>query len=316
LFYALAALTMVLGLLSHENGIFIPLALAGVEWLERPPTGLRNAWRRPFLPYFLGTVIYLLIWINIPKSSEQGLASPQTLLFNAFPYLQTIAYPLLPGVRLDAGHVWPLAGVALFAALATFATAIVARAVGLWLFAAGWFLCAALPSMLFLSSEYLYGSPRLHYLPALGVALMWSMPVLALARRWTGKQRWLLAVLQSAYILLIAIPPLRFVDCQMDFYAQTSAIVRQMSAAATAAPAKRPLLFVNTPFYFSSYGPDLKTCANPYPWTPVGGIVVPPYARLADFVRFNGGPDRPSEAATVSAYGPGWTTIGSDLAVE
>ncbi len=98
----------------------------------------------------------------------------------------------------------------------------------------------------------------------------------------------------------------------MDFYAQASYIVRQMGQLAAATPPNRELMFANLPYFFSSYDEHPDGCPSPYPWTPVGAVVIPPYAQARDFVRFNGGPDRPVTAVTIPDYAPGWTVYGPD----
>ncbi|MFN2135033.1 MAG: hypothetical protein ACK2UK_03710 [Candidatus Promineifilaceae bacterium] len=314
-FFGLALVSLLLGLLTHENGLFIPLALVGVEWLERPPEGLRDALKRPFWPYLLVTPIFLLIWWSIPKTSEQVLPSLSGWVGNVIPFLQTLVYPLLPLFSLTAEQtaaLWLLAFVAL---VLTLLAAWWARAINLWLFGLGWFVFSALPATLFLSPDYLYGSPRLHYLPAVGVALLWALPILGLARHWPlpGWERLLTATAGLIYVLAVAWPPLFFINCELDFYNEASDIVRQMAALGSEAPAERPLLLVNVPVFFSSFASRPEGCQNSYPWTPVGAVVQPVYAQARDFIRFNGGPDRPAAAVFVEAYSPGWRSAGDPL---
>ncbi len=316
--YDIAAfITLLLGLFTHENGLFIPMALIGIEWLERPPHDLRDALRRPFLPFVGAAALFFVLWLLIPKNSDQGLASLETLTNNAIPFLQSLVYPLLPFLSLTSSNTMALAimGVAVIALL--FATAAVAGAKRLWLFSLVWFGLSILPALLFLSSDYLYGSPRLHYLPAAGIALLLALPVLALARR-APRRSWARAVVAGTavlYTLAIVLPPLSFIRCELDFYAEASRIVKEMGESASAAADGQDLLFVNVPFFFSSYADHPQGCENPYPWTPVGAVVIPPYAAARDFVRFNGGPDRPATAVTVPDYAPGWNSFGPPLSL-
>jgi hypothetical protein len=311
--YATAMITMVLGLLTHENGLIIPLAMAGVEWLEYPPKSVLEAIRRPFLPYLLVTPIFLFLWWSIPKTSEQILPSISSWFSNLFPFLQTLVYPLLPLFDLTAEDTAVLVVLAAMVLAITFLSAWLARAMALWLFGLGWFLLSSLPATLFLSPDYLYGSPRLHYLPSVGVAMMLAMPVLALARR-TPDRIWKRVVLLAAgllYTLAIIIPPTAFISCELDFYEETSRIVRRMGEVGEEAPAGSSLLFVNVPIFFSSYSEHPQGCRNPYPWTPVGAVVMPAYASAKDFVRYNGGGSTLATAVTVAEYAPGWNTFGS-----
>lgn len=305
----------VLALLTHENGLFVLPALAGVDWLRRPGDGLRDRARRLW-PFAVPAVLYVLLWLAIPKNSQEGLNSLADVARNAVPFLQALVYPLLPLLRLDAADVWSLA--ALAAALVTLFGWLAWRAGAwrLWAFAVGWVVLSALPSLLFLSPAYVYGSPRLSYLPAVGIGLLWGLPLVR--NRVSQKQLgfYLTTALSMVYILVIVVPPQPFVRCQLDFYAQTSRFAREMASAAAAAPPGREVVFVNAPFFFSSTATRPDGCPTPYPWTPTGGILIPPYAQARDFVRFNGGPDRDVSGVTFAGYAPGWRTFGPEIAAD
>ena len=101
--------------------------------------------------------------------------------------------------------------------------------------------------------------------------------------------------------------------CQLAFYAETSRLARAMGDIGGAAPAGQEIVFVNAPFFFSSTADRPDGCPNPYPWTPSGGILIPPYAQARDFVRFNGGPDRAATGVSFSGYAPGWRTFGPEI---
>jgi hypothetical protein len=315
-----AHITLILGLFSHENGLFIPLALAGLEWLTwQPPEGWRSKQSksvvRRLIPFFIAPFLFILLWLTIPKASEQSWPSPERIVNNLAPFLQTLIYPLLPFFHLNAADRLALISLSLVTLIAFYLLARLARVERLWLFSLAWIGFSAAPSILFLNSAYLYGSPRLQYLPSIGVALFWGLPLLALAQLsfTTSTRPFLIVGLQAGLALAVLLPPLPFIRCQLDFYEQVSQIVRSMSDSARAAPPDRELLFINVPFFFSSYPSYPNGCPNPYPWTPVGGIVAPPYAQLRDFVRFNRGPDRPVHSFTFAAYSPGWNTHGAPL---
>jgi hypothetical protein len=122
-------------------------------------------------------------------------------------------------------------------------------------------------------------------------------------------------LLLLAYTLALLLPPLPFIRCQLDFYAETSRLAREMASAAAAAEGSR-VVVVNAPFFFSSYASRPDGCPNPYPWTPVGGILIPPYAAIRDFIRFNGGPELDAAGVTFAGYGPGWRTFGPEIGGE
>lgn len=330
--WSLAAtlLIMTLGLLTHENGLFILPALVGLDWARRPKFVWHERARRLW-PYAVPPLLFAALWVFIPKNSEQGLNSVTDIGRNAVPFLQTLVYPLLPIFRLDSADTMALLALSVTAVAVFGWLAWRAGAWRLWAFALSWFILSSLPALLFLGPAYVYGSPRLSYLPSVGVGLMWGIPVLWLYghRRATDKENrkpigsLLAAVsgqpsavhitLTAAYLLAIVLPPLPFIRCQLDFYDETSRYARGMAFAGAKAPVDREVVFVNAPFFFSSTAARPDGCPSPYPWTPVGGILIPPYAQARDFVRFNGGPDRVVSGVTYAGYAPGWRAFGPEI---
>lgn len=318
-FTPLALLTMTLGLLTHENGIFIFAALVGFDWVMRPRATLRER-VATLWPFVSPLVLFVAVWLIIPKNSQQGLNSLAEISRNTIPFLQTLAYPLLPLLRLGAEDLWLLVAVTL---LFVAAMGLVAWRLGawrLWVFALGWVALSSLPALLFLGPAYVYGSPRLGYLPAVGVGLLWAIPALwcgaSLMRRDSAVRVAAGGLLFVAGLGVLIAPPLPFIRCQLDFYEDTSLFAREMARSATEAVPGRAVVFVNAPFFFSSTSDHPAGCPSPYPWTPVGAVLIPPYAQARDFVRFNGGSDREVTGVTSSAYAPGWRTFGPEISME
>jgi len=324
----LAILFTSLALLTHENGLLVLPALIGVDWLRRPGDAWRRRARRLW-PFTVPVAFYLLLWVTIPKNSQQGLNSLADAGRNVVPFLQTLVYPLLPLLRLDAADVGALAAVAVLVAGLFGWLARRAGAGRLCAFATAWIVLSALPALFFLAPGYVYGSPRLSYLPAVGVGLLWGLPVLW-ANRYFRKQTTdyagdaksrmrkpaesvLALLLVIVYLAVLVLPARPFVRCQLDFYAETSRLARGMALSAADAPDARPVVFVNAPFFFSSMAARPDGCPNSYPWTPTGGILLPPYAQARDFVRFNGGPDRAVSSVVYTGYAPGWRTSGREI---
>jgi len=333
-------LFLTLGLLTHENGLFIFPALVGLDWLRRPGSTIAQRARRLW-PLAVPPALFAVLWLLIPKSSEQGLNSLSAIGRNVVPFLQTLVYPLLPLLRLDSGDVWVLVLAAVMVVGLFGLLAWRAGAGRLWLFGLGWFALSALPALLFLQPAYVYGSPRLSYLPSIGAGLLWAVPVVWLVgRRWMtqvtsdelrvttpvvrrDEERSSLVTRNSSLVTLLVVvlvvtlapllPPVTFIRCQLAFYAETSRFARLMAAAGAAAPDGEEVVFVNAPFFFSSTAALPDGCPSPYPWTPVGGILIPPYAQARDFVRFNGGPDRPTDGVTYAGFAPGWRTFGPEV---
>lgn len=308
----LALVALALGLLTHENGLFIFPALVGLDWVTRPRSSIRLR-ARALSPFAVQPLLFVGLWLAIPKNSDQGLNSLEDIAANTVPFLQTLVFPLLPALRLDSGDVaWLVVTAAVVVAL----TGLLAWRAGawrLWVFGLGWFALSAAPALFFLGPAYVYGSPRLSYLPSIGVGMLWAMPVLWLNHRVPSARTGFYALACALYLLGLVLPPLPFIRCQLDFYEEASRFARGMADAASSAPPGREVIFVNAPFFFSSTAARPEGCPSPYPWTPVGAVLIPPYAQARDFVRFNGGPDRAVAGVTYAGYGPGWRTFGPEI---
>lgn len=323
-----AMLALILGLLTHENGLFILPALVGVDWMMRPHSPVSERARRLW-PFAVPPLLFVVLWLAIPKNSDQGLNSLTDIARNTAPFLQTLIYPLLPALRFESSDtVWlALAAVTMMAMMGLLAWRM--RTLRVWAYALMWFALSIVPALLFLGPAYVYGSPRLGYLPSVGMAMLWALPVLWLGR-WASfgasgvhegesyglgrRLRLVIAGLVGGlFLLALALPPWPFIRCQLDFYDEASRFARGMAHAAGDAPAERGVVFVNAPFFFSSTAARPGGCPSPYPWTPVGAVLIPPYAQARDFVRFNGGPDRDVVGVTYAGYGPGWRTFGPEI---
>ena len=307
--YLLAVhLVLLLGLFSHENGLFIPVALALWLWYPTSKAQWLEKVIRPLWPFTIAPLLFVGIWLAVPKAGESSLPTLTAIGQNLIPFAQTAVYPLLPLITLESGQATALLGLAFtaLAGLGGLAWGVGGWAYGrLWLWGMGWFLLASLPSLLFLDPGYVLGSPRLHYLPAIGITMVWAIPLLALTKMTAHLPR---LGLQAALLLPLILPPLPFIHCQMDFYAQASHIVRGMAQATTATPPGKTAVFINIPFFFASYNERPHGCPNPYPWTPEGVVIMPYYANASDFARINGGAERAARSLTAPAYAPGWAT--------
>ena len=72
IYYLAAFTTLILALFTHENGLLIPLALAGLEWLLRRPRGVLEGVKRPFLPTFIPAILFFFLWLAIPKAVNKA----------------------------------------------------------------------------------------------------------------------------------------------------------------------------------------------------------------------------------------------------
>jgi hypothetical protein len=306
---------LLLALLTHESALVIPVLILSLDLIYDPPRSVRDLFRKPSLQYFVLPVLFLIWWTQVPKAATPSPHSLGALLRNTLPFLQVAAYPFLPIARLSVDQwMWLLALAAATLAL----TYLAARTLGLarmWLFAIAWVILTAAPAVLFLEWDYLFGGPRLYYLASVGAALLWAMPpaaIIALAHDPAFRRAAFVAA-GALLALAIVLPPIPFITCQLDLFDQATSLVRLVSAQASTAPAGRELIYVNLPAFFISNAKHPSGCPATYPFVSTGVGVFPPYANLRDFVRVNGGPDRPARGVSVAEYDPNWPPRYGDV---
>jgi len=299
---------VVLALLSHENGLIVPVLLLSFELIYYPPASLRYLLRMSAVPYFVLPALYMLWWLQIPKDPTSAPHNLAAILRNTLPFQQVAAYPLLPVIRLQVTDWGALLALASLALLVTFVATRSLGVLRLWLFAVIWMILAAVPSVLFLDWDYLHGGPRLYYMASVAAALLWASPPVALINLAGGTMARRAAALGAGAILalLLLLPPVPFINCQMDLVDQATRLVRLISTQATSTPVGRDIVFVNLPAFLTSNAEHPRGCPSTYPFVTTGVGVFPPYADLRDFVRVNGGPDRPARGVAVTAYDSNW----------
>jgi hypothetical protein len=302
---------------------------------DRPFDGVysersRTAQGRPFdrraWTFLLESALFFGLWLVIPRLPRQGpLLQPLAAIrVSALLFFQAIVHPVAPlalplAARLGVSHDLALIVVGLVSLFLAYLIAHRARTRALFIFALGWALLTALPAVLFLESEYVRGSPRLYYLTAVGISLLWATVGLGLVRLVEGRSRWLRG---GAYLTVVALTlallrfDVDFVLCRQRFYVRATELMRMISHTAAAAPTGKELVYVNLPLYFSSAGEEHEECSNPFPYGPSGAMALPQYAVVTDFIVVNGGPRRPAIGVTATAFAPGWETYGTPASLE
>ncbi|MGQ9600991.1 MAG: hypothetical protein ACUVWZ_16485 [Anaerolineae bacterium] len=318
-------LTLVLALFTQENAVVTPLLLIAWELIERG-----RAFDKRSLTYLIEPLLFLALWLRVPKLPTAGLQPVSNIGENALHFLQAVVYPVAPlastmVTRLPLSSP-PLGGkeggaVALVAvALASFLVLYVAgcrarrRSFSLSL---AWVAFSALPAVLFLESAYVSGSPRLFYLTSVGAALLWAtLPLSFLPPSpppLQGGHGGVRKLLAWAMVAALAWSNLGFINCRLSDFARTTELMRLMAETAQTTPAGRELTYINLPFHFSS---TEGGCAYPYLYGSAGAVAIPLYADLADFIAFNGGPRRQVRGVVVREFQPGWATYGDETDLE
>ena len=107
-------------------------------------------WLTPLWPFALPVLLYVPLWLSIPKDNEAVTLSLAAVRSNAVPFLQSMVYPLLPILKLGVDDVGQLVLACVLFLAATGVMAWRSAAFRLWLFSVGWVVLSALPAMLFL----------------------------------------------------------------------------------------------------------------------------------------------------------------------
>lgn len=322
LFWA-AHLMLVLALFAHENGIIAPVFILAWElfdWAEGRPFSHR-AWT-----FLLESALFFGLWLVVPRLPHQGsLLQPLSAMrVSALHFFQAIVHPIAPlapglAARLSVSQDLALGMIGVIGLFLAYLIACRSGLRALFILALSWALLAALPAVLFLESEYIHGSPRLYYLTAVGVSLLWATVGLGLVRMTEGQsRRWKGGVYVAVTLLTLILLrfDVEFVSCRQCFYRRATELMRMISSTAAAAPAGKELVYINLPLYFSSAGEEHESCANPFPFGPSGAMALPQYAQVSDFIFVNGGPRRPAIGVTATAFAPGWETYGAPVTLE
>jgi len=281
-------LLQVMGLFIHENVVLLPLFVLLLE-LFLVARGRVQRFSYAALLYWLPALLYVPLWLSIPKSGSLLSGAPS---LTAFLYLsQSLTFPLarllsFTGSLSVSQEGQAALGLGLSLSVLLMLTGEKRRP--MVLFGLGCWVAASGLLWLTLSLDYLWIGSRLLYLPSFAAALVWGnvltgTPQLGKWLRWRPAASTLLVALiltQSGLTLARMIP----------LYAEGSSLMRQIVATGSAG---ERLLYVNVPDRF-----QLKE-----PLYPLGfwGVVLAPVSQeLSDFISLSTGATVESES--VSAF--------------
>ncbi len=255
------------------------------------------------LLYFVFTALYLAIWLAVPKTrSTLPWLWLHDLGHKTVYYLQGLTYPLQPaapplarllklepltdGAALSGEWAWP--AVLLLAAIALVGLLIVfARCKRLDVLALGlaWWGLALAPMWPTLNWDYTWNGPRLHYIPALGAALIWGSAIALLAKSAEDAKKEDSAALVKlslgvAVFLAALVPGASFLRAQADVVLTGGKIADDVVRAVNALPPDKSALVVNFPSWIS---PARQT----YAIGAEGITFLPGYSTLAELVEIN-----------------------------
>jgi hypothetical protein len=213
-----------LAVFSHENGIVVPLIVA-LLWIVIRQTGqlvspLRMA--RWLLPALGMALIYVIIWLNLPKDGGGVGLNWGDVALNALYFTQGLTFPFAWVFRPLGDHVGAIVPALIFAAL----IGVVLR-VSLWrreiLLGLLWYSVGVIVPILFLTHAYVIDGPRLMTFGSAGAALVWSGVIGTL---WEGgRQRHWLA---HAAALLLILGSSIFVAQRMQLHDRLAAVYERV----------------------------------------------------------------------------------------
>jgi len=312
-----AHVSLVLAVFTQENAVIAPLLLILIEFVRSADFsrswGERLKASLPTLSFFAEPTIFAIVWLLVPKTAEARTLSLEAMRANVLPFMQALVYPVTP---LANHNPMALAILAAISLVVLFVVARYARVTRLFAFGLIVWALASLPSILILDNDYVLGSPRLYYLPSVGAALAWSIPILTF-RGQRSEVRGRIAEWGLCAVILAAcyLPSAGYMRCELAYQGMAGEVGQMMAGATRSVPPGQEVTFVNLPYFFSSRGKGTE-CRSPFVFAPTGAVVIPPYADARDFVFYNGGPDISTSAVTVHEYQPGWQTFGEAASVE
>ncbi len=275
------------------------------------------------LSYFAFTALYLATWFAVPKTrSTLPWLWLRDLELKTLYYLQGLTWPLQPialplakllgfkplteNVAVMGEWTWPaVAAIALIALIGLVVVFARGKRLAALFFGLAWWGIALAPMWPTLDWDYTSNGPRLHYIPALGAALIWGSAISLLTAKRTqepGKASAFSAprlFLAFAMLLVAIAPSVTFLRAQADVALTGGQIIDEVVQATTATPADQPVLVVNFPSWIS---PAQRTFAM----GAEGITFLPGYSDIAELVEINSRQKRRVESVTFTNVWQPW----------
>jgi hypothetical protein len=249
------------GIFNHENGLIAPV-LIGLLLLLSVRGSILKAWRRLALA-LIPIAVFSAVYFMMRSVALESSGTPLHLDGMAAKFIQAgqvIGYPIAALLRLwlDPDNGSMLAAISGIAVLVLWlgssfyrmATGEARQIAWLVLGGLGWLLVAMCLAWLFVPTDYLWGSVRVYYLAAVGVALSWGS---LLSRPLPGthplRWQWAIGIAGGMLCLLTAVP---FVWGRMTIYSQVDAVFHQIGQITHTVSQSHPesqlhILVINAP---------------------------------------------------------------------
>jgi hypothetical protein len=289
----LSLLAGVMAPFAYESGVMVPFAILAVEALGYSRREFERLSWWPGLSMLLiwGGALPLIVLMEPDTGASLSLPALLSLWQNGVYFVEGLFFPITP-LAAPLSRILPLdpfilvAGLELLALTALFAFYRWARQTRLFLYALSWFVVGVLPLWAMLDFGYVITSPRLHYLGAVGSAMLWAgVPALLWARL---PARWWPKAMAAACVVAMLGFNIAYVRDKMAL-ARTAATPlwqaalagEDAEAAASATPRGR-LLYLNVPAWIAPKQPTYLIGTE-------GLTFIPDYSRVQDFVYVNTG---------------------------
>jgi len=247
-----------LAIFSHENGFLVVGLLLGLA-LWRALEQRRWPWRLGLILLSvpaLCAAAYLVLYASLPRmNADRGLVLSLDPAQGYGILLQGFIHPLAGFLRpfvSGQSESWAMLGLFGLGVLGGGLILLGLRRpwwVLAWGAGAAWFVLAVSPSALLLQADYVFGSPRLGTVAALGFAMSWGALLAALLRG--PRLARLIGVLLGSWVLLLCAGFLlaRRYDYERmaDYYQALIRLAEDESLAG------QPFALVNAPYYVESW---------------------------------------------------------------
>ncbi|MCZ2095098.1 MAG: hypothetical protein LC121_02290, partial [Anaerolineae bacterium] len=233
-------LSVVLAIFSHENGI-VAGGVVLIYWLVvSPRTFTPHAASRLFAPVAVITLVFVVIWLQLPKDRGALQFSLGDIAQNALYFSQGLSYPVAWLVnRLGLGdHAGALLALVITGGVFALALRVAVSQRRGMLFGLLWYAAAAAVPVVFLPHAYAIDGPRLMLLASGGAALVWA----SLADGLIHGRAWIMRIVAVAAVALTVILGGAFILQRMALHDQLAAIYEMIWDAGD-----RDAVFINLP---------------------------------------------------------------------
>lgn len=257
----IAILSAFWGIFSHENGVLIaPLTYLAIWTAHGYRAILSRRIMTLMLPIAVITVIYLVLYVTVPRAESVGALQPISNIVESFAIMiQSVVYPLSALLRpfiVDTPPAWVtiVMGMAVLVGGLSFITLTNPSYNRVALFGVLWYLMALMPTVLLLDTAYVDGSPRILIYAGMGLHLFYGALFGAMWMRSPIRTHWITRPLVMTACLLMLIISIPFIHTRREHLLILNDYMRDLHnyiRNQPQDPQTTPILLVNAPDYIT-----------------------------------------------------------------